>query len=140
MTSLFVLRSPDVNISNRFFFLNIYWWYYSIKIQFYAFASTGTVTSSAPVYDKQHHKLSRIVQISCVHFDGGHPKGLNSTGNKNGPYGIHVSSPHDPPRQISHPVQEKGFQSAKQCWSPMDISRPWKIRNYPSQTASSISR
>lgn len=36
---------------------------------------------------------AHIVKISCVHSDAGHPKSPNSTGNKKGPYGIHVSSP-----------------------------------------------
>lgn len=47
---------------------------------------------------------THIVKISCVHLDAGHPKGLNSTENKKGPYGIHDSSPRDPLRLLSHPV------------------------------------
>lgn len=47
---------------------------------------------------------AHIVSISSEHLDSGDPKGLNSTENKTGPYGSHVSSSHDPPGLISHPA------------------------------------
>lgn len=58
-----------------------------------------------------------------------HPKGPHPTENYKEPYGIHVSSPCDPPGLISHRVSEKGFEGAALRWSPVDFSGPWKIGN-----------
>ena len=77
--------------------------------------------------------MAHIVKLSCVRLDVGHPTGPNSTEDKKKKKGGHMASvsqaPVIQPSLISHPVQEKGFEGAKRCWSPVDISGPWKIRN-----------
>lgn len=89
-----------------------------------------SVTTNNNTHYQNAFVTAHIFKISSVHLDVGHPKGPNSTENKKRGHMASMSpAPCDPPRLNSHPVEEKGFQGAKQCWSPVDISGPWKIRN-----------